>query len=130
MARWRPKFSPIAQNSRRNGSGSLVVRRILRNPVTCSIGASLAWRIAASMAASVISSLDAEGRWLAPLRSTSNPYTHDGSKEITPGDFGSTQVGDDTDTSPHRDEKPAMGIATTTYLRNMATLVEYLETVK
>jgi len=78
-------------------------------------------------AASVIAALDAEGRWLTPLRSTSNPYTRDGVKEIAPGDFGSTQVGDETDTSPYRAPQAVNGISTSTYIRNMGVLIRFLD---
>lgn len=81
----------------------------------------------AERAARVIASLDAEGRWLGPLFSTSHPYTHDGAKELAPGDFGSTQVGDDTDTSPYRATQPINGISTGSFIRNLGTLIRFLD---
>jgi PelA/Pel-15E family pectate lyase len=81
----------------------------------------------AERAASVIAALDADGRWLAPLRSTSHPYTRDGAKEVTPGDFGATQVGDDTDTSPYRAPQAVPGISTGTFIRNLGVLIRFLE---
>lgn len=74
----------------------------------------------------VITALDAEGRWIAPLRSTSHPYTHDGSKTVTPGDFVRTQVGDETDTSPYNDPNPVPGISTAMFNRNMSLLIGYV----
>lgn len=81
-------------------------------------------------AAQLVGGLNADGYWPSPLRSTSHPYKGDGSKEVAPGDFSHSQVGDDSDTSPYRDEKPVPGISTATYLRNMATLIEFLEAAK
>ncbi len=80
--------------------------------------------------AQLIASLNADGYWPTPLRSTSHPYKGDGSKEVTPGDYSHAQVGDDTDTSPYTDPNPAMGISTAAYMRNMATLLEFLDRAK
>ena len=50
----------------------------------------------------VVADLDAEGRWLAPLRRTSNPYRGPGTAEpYTADTYASTDVGDRTDTSPY-----------------------------
>jgi hypothetical protein len=84
----------------------------------------------ADRAAQLVGTLNEAGYWPSLLRSTSHPYKADGPKEIAPGDFSRTQVGDDSDTSPYRDEKPVMGISTPTYLRNMATLIDFLEKAK
>ncbi|MBI5770783.1 MAG: pectate lyase [Verrucomicrobia bacterium] len=81
----------------------------------------------AERAARVIASLDADGRWLAPLFNTSHPYTRDGAKEIAPGDFRSTQVGDETDTSPFRAPQPVNGISTGTFIRNLGVLIRFLD---
>ena len=81
----------------------------------------------AERAASVIAALDADGRWLSPLRSTSHPYTRDGAKEVTPGDFGATQVGDETDTSPYRATQAVSGISTGTFIRNLDVLIRFLD---
>lgn len=80
--------------------------------------------------AQMVGSLNADGYWPTPLRSTSHPYKGDGPKEIAPGDFSRTQVGDEFDTSPYRDDKPVSGISTGTYLRNMAALIDFLEKAK
>ncbi len=81
-------------------------------------------------AARVIGDLNAEGYWPALLRSTSHPYTHDGAKEVTPGDFSRTQVGDDTDTSPYNNPDRVMGITTSAYIRNMNTLIRFVDSTK
>jgi len=75
--------------------------------------------------ASVISSLNAQGYWIAPLVYNSHPYKGDGSMKITTGDFSTTYVGDETDTSPYPDDK-LMGISTAAYIRNMSILIRSL----
>ncbi len=80
--------------------------------------------------AQLVTGLNQEGYWPTRLRSTSHPYKGDGPKEIAPGDFSRTQVGDDSDTSPYRDDKPVTGISTAAYVRNMATLIEFLDKAK
>jgi PelA/Pel-15E family pectate lyase len=77
--------------------------------------------------ARAVSSLDAQGRWLAPLGSTSHPYRGEGSREVAPGDFSRTQVGDDTDTSPYRADPGLVGITTSAYIRNMSELIRFLD---
>jgi hypothetical protein len=72
-----------------------------------------------------ITSLNAMGYWAAPLPQNSNPYAGDGRKAVAKGDFGTTHVGDETDTSPFNDGKtPA--ISTAEYLRNMNVLIQWL----
>jgi hypothetical protein len=75
----------------------------------------------------LVESLTPEGYWLTPLRSTSHPYKGDGPKEIASGDFGSTNVGDAYDTSPFPNPERVMGISTSAYIANMATLLRWLE---
>ena len=75
--------------------------------------------------ASVVAALNQEGYWLAPLGYNSHPYTRDGSATPQPGNFATTYVGDDTDTSPYPD--PAlMGISIEAYIRNMSVLIRSL----
>ena len=81
----------------------------------------------AARAARAIAALDAQGRWIVPLGSTSHPYRGDGSKEIAPGDFSRTQVGDESDTSPFRVDQGLTGISTSAYIRNMGTLIRFLD---
>jgi PelA/Pel-15E family pectate lyase len=76
-------------------------------------------------AAKTIAGLNAEGYWLAPLGYNSHPFTKDGAKTPTPGDFSQTYVGDATDTSPYPDEK-LMGISIDAYIRNMGALIRAL----
>jgi hypothetical protein len=51
-----------------------------------------------------------------------HPYKGPGPKEVAPGDFSQTHVGDEYDTSPFRDEK-LMGISTAAFIRNMSVLI-------
>ncbi|MCX6549536.1 MAG: pectate lyase [Acidobacteria bacterium] len=52
--------------------------------------------------ARAVASLDARGRWITDLGTTSHPYRGDGSIAVAPGDFSRTEVGDESDTSPFR----------------------------
>jgi hypothetical protein len=70
-----------------------------------------------------IAALNGAGYWPAPLPQTSNPYKGDGRKTVAAGDFGTTLVGDDTDTSPHADGAQTPAISTQEYLRNMNILI-------
>jgi len=79
--------------------------------------------------ASVLSGLNAQGYWLAPLGYNSHPYTRDGSKAPAAGDFSQTYVGDETDTSPFPDSK-LIGISIEAYVRNMGVLIRALDAVK
>jgi len=71
----------------------------------------------------IVRDLNSEGWWPAPLTMTSNPYRGPGSRRAAPGDYGTTQVGDERDTSPYPDPQPATGISTATYVANMARLI-------
>jgi hypothetical protein len=73
-----------------------------------------------------LSSLNATGFWPAPLPQTSHPYKGPGKKESAPGDFATTHVGDDTDTSPFTDTAKTASISTQEYLRNMNVLIHWL----
>jgi PelA/Pel-15E family pectate lyase len=77
--------------------------------------------------ARIVVALNAEGYWPAPLTMTSHRYAGPGSRRVTPGDYGTTQVGDASDTSPHPDPNPATGISTATYIANMTRLIRALE---
>ena len=77
----------------------------------------------------VIADLNQQGYWLAPLGYNTHPYTRDGSKDVTSGDFSQTYVGDETDTSPFPDPK-LMGISTDAYIRNMGALIRALAAAK
>ena len=80
----------------------------------------------ASGAGKVMADLNARGFWNAPLEYTSHPYRGDGSPKAVPGDFSTAHVGDDSDTSPFRDDK-LMGISTAAYIRNMGMLIRALD---
>jgi hypothetical protein len=75
--------------------------------------------------ARTLSSLNSSGYWAAPLPQNSNPYKGPGRKEVAQGDFGTTHVGDDTDTSPFNDNKTP-SISTAEYLKNMNVLIQWL----
>ena len=81
----------------------------------------------AERAARAVASLDAQGRWIGPLGSTSHPYQGDGSGDVAPGDFSRAQVGDESDTSPYRADASVTGISTSTYIRNMSALIRVLD---
>lgn len=81
-----------------------------------------------TLAASSLGTLNAEGYWPAPLKMTSHPYQGDGSKQVAKGDFASTQVGDERDTSPFPDPNPPMGISTAEYMKHMNVLIHWLDT--
>ena len=76
--------------------------------------------------ARIIAAMDEWGRWKGELGTTSHPFKADGSREVAPGDFSRTQVGDDSDTSPYR-AQGVIGISTSVYIRNMSELIRYLE---
>lgn len=92
--------------------------------------------VSAEQALSLVSELDADGRWLAPLELLSNPYRAHGSAEPFAGDtYASTNVGDRSDTSPYRpaqrpatypDEAPLMGISVRRFIQNMSALIAYV----
>jgi PelA/Pel-15E family pectate lyase len=77
-------------------------------------------------AARVLAALDAEGRWITPLKNSSHRYTRDGYPQAIPGDFSRTYVGDDTDTSPFPDKDGQLGIATDVFVQNTASLIRQL----
>ena len=78
----------------------------------------------------IINALDKEDRWLAKHASISNPYIGDGQKKDITEEFTSTNVGDETDTSPFRDNSEQLYISTSEYIRNMNFLINYLKEVK
>ncbi|MGK2286451.1 pectate lyase [Pedomonas sp. V897] len=74
----------------------------------------------------VLASLTPEGWWPTPLVATSNPYRGPGSATPRPGDYATTRVGDETDTSPYITDTPVMGISISGYIKNMLTLMQTL----
>ena len=77
--------------------------------------------------ATILRSLNAEGWWPAPIANTSHRYRGPGSPTPAAGDFRTTYVGDESDTSPFPDPNPATGISTATYVAHMARLIRALE---
>jgi hypothetical protein len=75
----------------------------------------------------IVRDLNEQGWWPSPLTMTSHAYAGPGRSRVAPGDYGVTQVGDATDTSPFPDPRPATGIATATFIANMARLIGALE---
>ena len=73
-----------------------------------------------------IAGLTADGYWPAPLVYNSHPFRRRGSKDVAPGDFSQTHVGDETDTSPFPDDR-LVGISTAAYIRNMSALIRALD---
>ena len=78
----------------------------------------------------ILRTLDAQGRWLVKHASISNKYIGDGQKQEPTDDFASTNVGDETDTSPYRDPSDQEYISTGDYLRNVSLLLNYFQSVK
>jgi len=77
----------------------------------------------------VLAALDSKGRWLSKHSSTSNPYIGDGTRTELTDKYASTNVGDETDTSPYRDESSQDYIATRTFINNMQVLLNYVSSV-
>jgi len=76
----------------------------------------------------IISSLSAEGCWLTPLTTTSNPYKP--GAPTTPSSetkYVRTNVGDEYDTSPYRCETGEMCISTREYMNRMMTLISFVD---
>lgn len=74
----------------------------------------------------VLSSLNDQGYWPAPLGYNSHPFTRQGSPAVAPGDFSRTHVGDETDTSPFPDPD-LTGISVAAFVRNMSVLIRALD---
>jgi PelA/Pel-15E family pectate lyase len=73
----------------------------------------------------LISELNEEGYWPVPLRMISHPV---GGKprESADGEFASTRVGDESDTSPFPTDAPVLGISTGAFVKNMAALLGFV----
>lgn len=78
----------------------------------------------------LIQSLDNRGRWLVKHAMITNPYLGDGVKTELTDQYASTMVGDETDTSPYRDESDQLYISTGEYIRNMNLLINYIQLFK
>lgn len=75
----------------------------------------------------ILSSMDDQHRWLVQNVPTSNPYIGDGEKTELTDEYASVHVGDETDTSPYRDESNQLYISTQEYIRNMNLLMNFLK---
>lgn len=78
----------------------------------------------------IINELDKQNRWLVKHVSISNPYIGEGTKTELTDEFASTNVGDETDTSPFRDPSDQDYISTSVYIRNMSILISYLKSLQ
>ncbi|MFT3846559.1 MAG: pectate lyase [Lacibacter sp.] len=83
-----------------------------------------------SMAKSIINALDAQNRWLVKHAMISHPYIGDGQKKEPTDEFATTNVGDETDTSPYRDMSDQLYISTPAYIQNMYLLMRYIQSAK
>lgn len=78
----------------------------------------------------VIDTLDEHNRWLSKHAFISNPYIGDGQEQGLTLEYASTFVGDETDTSPFRDNSDQLYISTGEYIRNMKILICYINSSK
>jgi hypothetical protein len=78
----------------------------------------------------IIQSLDKDGRWLVKQAMISNPYIGEGQKQELTDEFSSTNVGDETDTSPFPDTSGQEYISTHAYIRNLNILIRYIQSFK
>jgi len=87
-------------------------------------------RVNEAMVKEIIGSLDAQNRWLAKHASISHTYIGDGQKQEQTDEFASTNVGDETDTSPYRDPSDQLYLSTGDYIRNMKMLINFIRESK
>ncbi|MBL7968880.1 MAG: hypothetical protein JNK09_17890 [Prolixibacteraceae bacterium] len=81
-------------------------------------------------AGEIIRSLDSQNRWMSKHAFISHPYIGDGKKQEQTNEFASTNVGDETDTSPYRDPSDQLYISTGEYIRNMKMLINFVREAK
>jgi hypothetical protein len=60
----------------------------------------------------------------------SNPYIGDGQKQELTDEYSSTNVGDETDTSPFLDTSGQEYISNYAYIRNLNILIRYIQSFK
>ncbi|MEP1445248.1 MAG: pectate lyase [Paraglaciecola sp.] len=76
----------------------------------------------------IVQALNRQGFWPSALNNTTNPYIGPAPVDsIANGDYRTTHVGDQYDTSPYKSKTPTEGITLKTYLKNMSVLLNYLE---
>jgi PelA/Pel-15E family pectate lyase len=78
----------------------------------------------------ILAALDSQNRWLVKHEETSHPYIGDGVRTEPTDSFASTNMGDETDTSPYRDPSDQDYISTNTFIRNMTVLINYVNATK
>lgn len=83
-----------------------------------------------SMVKSILNGLDAQNRWLVKHAMISHPYIGDGQKKEPTDEFATTNVGDETDTSPYRDMSDQLYLSTSAYIQNMYMLMRYIQSAK
>jgi len=74
----------------------------------------------------VLAELEGRAFWPEKHVYISNPYIGDGTKTEPTDRYATTHVGDETDTSPFEDDSDREYISTSTYIRNMRILINYL----
>jgi hypothetical protein len=79
------------------------------------------------VAARLCHELNEQGYWPTKLERISHPYRGPAPREVAPGDFSETEVGDEYDTSPFRSDSAPVGISARTFIRNMDVLIRYLD---
>ena len=78
----------------------------------------------------IVTALDAKGRWLVKHVMISNPYIGDGKPGPATTAYASTNVGDETDTSPYMDMSDEEYISTAAFIRNMRHLIGFINASK
>src|SRR6185503_12120651 len=77
-------------------------------------------------AATVIGALNADGAWITALEYMSNPYKGPAPKTAAKGDYATTHVGDEWDTSPFPNTT-VQGISTAMFIKRMTSLIKALD---
>ena len=77
-------------------------------------------------AGEVIAGLNADGAWITPIEYISNPYKGPAPAGPAKGDFATTHVGDEWDTSPFPNTT-VQGISTAMFIKRMTTLIKALD---
>ena len=78
----------------------------------------------------IMHSLDSQGRWLIRHALISHPYIGDGINQEPTDQYASTNVGDETDTSPYRDPSDQEYISTGDYIKNMNLLINFVKAAR
>jgi hypothetical protein len=100
------------------GAGAIELPRYFAQRYAPAQKPGLAGQVRASLAA-----LNSAGYWPAPLPQTSHAYRGPAGRGDASGDFATTHVGDEYDTSPFTDARRTPSVSTAEYLRNMNILI-------